>query len=185
MRKTIPLISLAGMLAIAACQGNNTTATENTASADANGMVPVDNMAAPGGTVDTAFVTDAIKGDNSEVALGKLASTKASSQAAKAFGAMLVTDHGAHKTKLAALAAAAGSEVTDDPSEEGKANLDKLGKLSGAEFDKAFKTAMIEDHTKDIAKYEKQASSGDAQTAALAKETLPTLRKHLEAANAL
>jgi putative membrane protein len=44
---------------------------------------------------------------------------------------------------------------------------------------------MIEDHTKDISKYEKQASSGDAQTAALAKKTLPTLRKHLETANAL
>ena len=44
---------------------------------------------------------------------------------------------------------------------------------------------MIDDHKKDIAKYEKQASSGDPQTAALAKDTLPTLRKHLETAESL
>jgi len=44
---------------------------------------------------------------------------------------------------------------------------------------------MVEDHTKDITKYEKQAASADAQTAALAKKTLPTLRKHLDVAKAL
>ena len=44
---------------------------------------------------------------------------------------------------------------------------------------------MVEDHNKDIAKYEKQANAGDAKTAALAKDTLPTLRKHLGLAKAL
>jgi putative membrane protein len=64
-------------------------------------------------------------------------------------------------------------------------NLEKLKALHGAEFDKQFKTMMVDDHKKDIAKYEKQASSGDPQTAALAQKTLPTLRKHFDAANAL
>ena len=36
---------------------------------------------------------------------------------------------------------------------------------------------MVEDHTKDIGKYEKQASSGDADTAALAQKTLPDSSK--------
>lgn len=135
--------------------------------------------------IDAAFVTDAMKGDNGEVAIGKLAQAQASSQAAKDFGAMLATDHGAHKDKVAALASANGIPVTDDPSEEGKANLDKLKGLKGTEFDKAFKAAMIDDHQKDIAKYEKQASSGDSETATLAKDTLPTLRKHLSTAQAL
>jgi hypothetical protein len=44
---------------------------------------------------------------------------------------------------------------------------------------------MVEDHTKDIAKYEKQETDGDPQTSGLAKETLPTLRKHLVTANSL
>jgi putative membrane protein len=126
-----------------------------------------------------------MKGDNGEVAIGRLAAAQGQSQGVKDFGNLLVTDHGAHKQELASLAQAAGAPVTDDPSDEAKANLEKLKALRGAEFDKQFKAMMIEDHTKDIAKYEKQASSGDSRTAALAQKTLPTLRKHLDAANAL
>jgi len=57
--------------------------------------------------------------------------------------------------------------------------------IETAEDRERFKQAMIEDHQKDIAKYEKQSSNGDPQTSALAKETLPTLRKHLETAQGL
>jgi putative membrane protein len=169
-------------LALGACHKNS---DNSAAYSDENATNEAANNAGAATTVDAAFVTDAMKGDNGEVAIGKLAEAQASSQAAKDFGKMLETDHGAHKDKLAALASANNIPVTDEPSEEGKANLDKLKALKGAEFDKAFKAAMIDDHQKDIAKYEKQASSGDATTAALAKETLPTLRKHLSTAQSL
>lgn len=171
-------------LALGAC---NKSSDDNSAYNDAN-VAEASNEALPNGTataIDAAFVTDAMKGDNGEVAIGKLAQAQGQSQATKDFGAMLATDHGAHKDKLASLASANGIAVTDDPSDEGKANLDKLKGLKGADFDKAFKATMIEDHQKDIAKYEKQASSGDSQTAALAKETLPTLKKHLSTAQSL
>jgi len=177
---------------IAACQkngeANDAAVNDQTAGSENiaidNGMAGMANESAAS-TVDSAFVTEGMQGDNGEVAIGNLAATKASSQAAKDFGKMLATDHGAHKQKLAALASNAGIPITDEPSDEGKANLDKLKGLSGAAFDKAFKQAMIDDHQKDIAKYEKQASSGDPQTSALAKETLPTLRKHLATAQSL
>jgi putative membrane protein len=130
-------------------------------------------------------VTEAIKGDNGEVAIGELAQAQGQSQAVKDFGKLLVSDHGAHKQELATLAQASGIQVTSDPAAEAKANLEKLRTLRGAAFDKEFKAMMVQDHTKDIAKYEKQANSGDARTAALAQKTLPTLRKHLDAAKAL
>jgi putative membrane protein len=169
-------------LALGACHKNSEgTAAYNEGNAGNEAVA----HGAAATAIDATFVTDAMKGDNGEVAIGKLAQAQASSKAAKDFGAMLATDHGAHKDKLAKLASDNGIPVTDDPSDEGKANLDKLKALKGADFDKAFKAAMIDDHTKDIAKYEKQASSGDATTASLAQETLPTLRKHLAAAKAL
>lgn len=118
-------------------------------------------------------------------AIGELAQTQGESQAVKDFGKLLVADHGAHKQELGALAQAAGIKTTDDLSDDAKANLEKLEALRGHAFDREFKTMMVEDHTKDIGKYEKQASSGDADTAALAQKTLPTLRKHLEAAKSL
>ena len=189
--KSLKLVLMASACLVAACQKNDTSS--ETATNDQT--VGTDNMAIDNGAatmantsatnVDASFVKDALEGDNGEVAIGNLAATKASSQAAKDFGKMLATDHGAHKQKVAALASSAGVTVSDEPSPEGKANLKKLQGLSGAAFDKAFKQAMIDDHQKDIAKYEKQASSGDPQTSALAKDTLPTLRKHLETAQSL
>jgi len=137
------------------------------------------------GSIDSAFITEAMQGDNAEVPIGQLAQAQGTSQKVKDFGRLLVDDHGSHKEELKTLAATAGIAVTDEPSAEGKTNLEKLKALSGAGFDTQFKAIMIEDHTKDIAKYERQTASSDAQTAALAQKTLPTLRKHLDAAKAL
>jgi putative membrane protein len=182
---------LASVFAVASC--NKTPDSTEMASNDIDTAIPVDNfsenlgedVAATASTIDAAFLTDAMKGDNSEVAIGKLAATQATSKAAKDLGTMLAADHGSHKGKLAALATEAGVTATDDPSDEGKANLDKLKALKGAEFDKEFARLMVEDHKKDIAKYEKQAASSDPKTSTLAKDTLPTLRKHLEVAEGL
>jgi putative membrane protein len=184
--KTHALTAVAALFTVAACSRSEPTpADENQIAAsdafnNATGETVTENA-----SVDSTFVTDAVKGDNGEVAIGKLAQAQGQSQAVKDFGTLLVSDHGAHKQELAALAQSAGISVSDEPTDEAKANLEKLRALHGAEFDKQFKMIMIEDHKKDIAKYEKQAASGDSQTAALAQKTLPTLRKHLDAANAL
>jgi len=184
--KTHALTAVVALFAITACNRAERTETEENQVAASDVF---NNATGAGvtetGTVDSAFVTDAIKGDNGEVAIGNLAQAQGQSRAVKDFGKLLVSDHGAHKQELAALASSAGVSVTDEPTDEAKANLTKLEALHGTEFDKQFKMMMIEDHKKDIAKYEKQASSGDPQTAALAQKTLPTLRKHLDAANAL
>ena len=183
----LKVVLFSSALALGACQRN--TAPDEASNADLNtiAIAPENGSMTNGAAspVDARFVMDATMGDNGEVAIGKLAAAQATAQAAKNFGQMLVSDHGAHKEKLAALAASASIPSTDDLSEEAATNLAKLKTLKGAEFDRAFKQMMIEDHTKDIAKYEKQASSGDPQTSVLARETLPTLRKHLSTAKSL
>jgi len=186
MKQFYASVALAGLLVTAGCHKDE---SDNTMAPTDNGYATADNMAMNNGaaamTVDAAFLTDAMKGDNSEVAIGKLAAAQGGSQAVKDLGTMLVTDHGAHKDKLAAMASGAGIATTDDTSDDGKAALAKLTPLHGDAFDKAFKETAIADHEKDIAKYEKQAAATDAQTAALAKDTLPTLHKHLDAAKKL
>lgn len=182
--KNLTLTAIAAVLALGACSKADTTANDNNV-LENEPVSDVSTNAASATAVDTAFLTEAMQGDNGEVAIGQLAQAQGASQKVKDFGKLLVDDHGAHKQELKTLAASAGVAVTDEPSAEAKANLDKLKGLSGDAFDKEFKSMMVDDHTKDIAKYEKQASSSDAQTAALAQKTLPTLRKHLDAANAL
>ena len=183
--KSHALTAVAAVLAVAACNRSEPEADLNQIAVSEDVSNETASTSTEPAAIDSVFVTDAIKGDNGEVAIGQLAQAQGQSQAVKDFGKLLVSDHGAHKQELAALAQTAGVPVTNEPTDEAKANLEKLKGLRGADFDKQFKTMMVEDHTKDIAKYEKQASSGDTQTAALAQKTLPTLRKHLDAANAL
>ena len=66
---------------------------------------------------------------------------------------------------------------------EHQKTIDKLSKLSGADFDKAYMSDMLKDHEKDVAMFEKEANSGkDADVKAWANTTLPTLRDHLQMA---
>lgn len=197
MKNSIRTLTLtaAAVLALAACK--KTTETNNMAALDLNATdniamtanTPATNEAgtntAAAGQVDADFVTSSIKGDTAEVAIGQLATTKGSTKAVRDFGQMLVTDHGAHKQKLIDLANTAGIAVPTEPADEGHANLLKLQALSGTTFDKTFEQMLVDSHHKGIAKNEKQAASGDAQTAALAKATLPVLKKHLANAEAL
>ena len=184
--KNLALTAMGAALLVGACSKTDTyEANVDDAIAMENTTGDMTPNTAVAGMVDSAFITEAMQGDNAEVAIGQLAQTQGTSQKLKDFGRVLVEDHGSHKEELKTLAGTAGVTVTDEPSAEGKANLEKLKALSGAEFDKQFKAMMIEDHTKDIAKYEKQAASSDEQTAALAQKTLPILRKHLDVANGL
>ena len=186
MTRTALALMFTTVIALGACQKNDTASGNDTLAVD---NLTVENADLGNGattsTVDAAFLTDAMKGDNSEVALGKIAQAKGSTQGVKDLGTMLVTDHGAHKTQVTALAQQAGVPVTDEIMDEAKTLETKLNGLSGAAFDKAFVDAAVEDHQKDIAKYEQQAKSSDAQTAQLAQQTLPTLHEHLDTAKSL
>jgi hypothetical protein len=49
-----------------------------------------------------------------------------------------------------------------------------LARLSGAEFDRQFAAEMVKRRQVEIAKYEKQAESGDSKVSELAEDLLPT-----------
>ena len=126
--KSVKLALIASACLVTACHKNDTsteTATNDQTvgtdnMANNNDDASMTNTSATATNVDKSFVKVALEGDNGEVAIGNLAATKASSQAAKDFGKMLATDHGAHKQKVAVLASSAGVTVTDEPSAEGK-----------------------------------------------------------------
>ncbi len=134
---------------------------------------------------DKAFLTDAMKGDNSEVALGKLAAQKGESEGVKAFGNTLATDHAKAKDEVAAVATSMKVMVTDHVTPEASKELKKLDKLSGAAFDKEFAAYMVKDHKKDIAEFKEKAAEGNHEVSMLAEKTLPTLEHHLEMAQSL
>jgi len=67
---------------------------------------------------------------------------------------------------------------------DAKAEARKLDRLSGPAFDKAFATFMVAAHKKAISDYEEEANQ-HSQAAELARQTLPTLHKHLDMAASL
>ena len=186
MSRNIIALSFATALALSACQENSPSADNDSlvVNTPMAGEAETANMAQATG-LDTAFVTDGIKGDTAEVAIANLASAKGTTQGVRDFANMLITDHSAHKQKLIALANSAGVAVPTEPADTGRAQLAELEKLSGPEFDRALLKTLIGNHQKGIAKNEAQAKSGDAQTAKLAQETLPVLKKHLATAEGL
>jgi putative membrane protein len=134
---------------------------------------------------DAAFLTKAMKGDNSEIALGKLAVQKGDEKDVRSFGHTLVSDHRNAKRDAAAVAKQLGVPVTGKLTDEAKQERSKLQSLNGQAFDREFVSYMVSDHKKDISEFKDEAASGKGAVPQLAQKTLPTLRKHLHIAESL
>jgi putative membrane protein len=130
------------------------------------------------------FLKEAIEGNFAEVQMGQLAQKQASSAGVRSFGEMLEKDHSSANQKATAAATSLGMTPPTSQNKKQTADFDKMSKLSGVQFDKAFVTHMVADHKKDIKDYEKAAKKKDA-AGSYAIETLPTLRKHLDTALSL
>ncbi|HEX7778040.1 MAG TPA: DUF4142 domain-containing protein, partial [Vicinamibacterales bacterium] len=66
-----------------------------------------------------------------------------------------------------------------------KAVKDRLGKLDGAAFDKAYVAEMVKDHKQAITNFERAAKSADPDVKAFAEKMLPALKEHLSQAQAI
>ena len=136
---------------------------------------------------DQQFVDFVAQTDMVEANLGQLAQTAATAQPVKDYAEMLVTDHTADYQKVSDLARQASLTVpTAIDAENNKKMIDPFQKLKGASFDHRYEADMVEGHTKAIEVFKKEAA--DAQNPALkayAEATLPTLAKHLSAAQDL
>ena len=134
---------------------------------------------------DTSFINDAIQGDNAEIKMGQLAQQNGSSQGVKTLGETLVSDHTMAKSQAGNVAQQMGVKPPSGVSQEAQHTYDKLAKLSGAEFDRAFLKDAVKDHRKDIAKYQHEANAKDGPASDMAAKQLPTLEKHLRMAENL
>jgi len=132
---------------------------------------------------DKMFVKRAAEGGLAEVELGKLATEKASSDDVKKFGQRMVDDHTKANDQLKQVAAQENITLPTEPSAKDKATKDRLEKLSGAEFDRAYMKDMVTDHQKDVADFARESKTGqNAAVKNFAEQTLPTLRSHLKEA---
>ena len=136
---------------------------------------------------DKSFVEKAVQSGNAEVIAAKLAQQKSSNPAVKSFAEMMSKDHSNAAAKLSSIATQKGVTVSEDDTGKYKSDLEKLSKLDGADFDKAFATKVgVSAHKDAVSLFEKESKSGaDGDLKTFAGATLPTLQHHLEMAQAL
>ena len=135
---------------------------------------------------DKTFMMKAAEGGLAEVQFGQLAADKASSSEVKDFGKQMADDHGKANDQLKAIAAQKGVTLPTDLNAKDKAEKDRLSKLSGADFDRAYMQAMVRDHMKDVGEFKRESSAAkDNDVKNFASQTLPTLQSHLDKAKSV
>jgi putative membrane protein len=185
-------LSYAIMIAVAAYafQGCSNTPKDAKENADSLNKTKdtTKNSAATGGIAvtsdDAKFATDAANGGLAEVALGKLAQTKATNAEVKNFADMMVTDHSKANDELMAIAKTKNITLPAAPDADHQKKLEDLSKLSRKDFDKAYVDAMVDGHKKTLDLMQKAAKNcADADLKAFAAKTAQVVQTHLDAIN--
>ncbi|HEX4773600.1 MAG TPA: DUF4142 domain-containing protein [Bryobacteraceae bacterium] len=129
---------------------------------------------------DKRFVKDAAIGGMAEVELGKLALQKASRDDVKQFAQKMVDDHSKANDQLKQVASKANITIPDTLDSKHQSKMEKLSKLSGEEFDKAYVKDQLKDHETDVKEFQNEAQNGsNPDVKAFASTTLPILQDHL------
>jgi putative membrane protein len=135
------------------------------------------------GSAERKFMTGAAMGGMAEVEGGQLAAKKATTKEVKEFGQRMVDDHGKANEELKRIAATKGVQLPTQLDRKHRGDLERLAKLSGADFDREYMEYMVKDHKKDVAEFKKAAQGlTDADVKQFASSKLPTLEEHLRMA---
>jgi putative membrane protein len=165
---------------------SNSTVNSDTAGTNANNNTTANTPATPLSKEDSNFVIEAAIGGMMEVDAGNLAQQNANNQRVKDFGGMMVTDHSKANNELQGLASSHGISLPAALPADKQKHLDAMKKMTGKAFDKHYMDMMVNDHKKTIDKF-KMASEkcDDANLKSWASQTLPTLQKHMDSAQAV
>jgi putative membrane protein len=154
------------------------------------------------GMVVRNWVEDRLMAGMTEVKLGELAGQKAQNADVKAFGKMMVQDHTKAGDELKQIATGHNITPPADLDDDHRDKLERLSKLTGAEFDREYINMMVDDHEATVKALEdrldkegtdenprytakKADNPSETQVNGWAAKTIPTVRKHLDRARQL
>ena len=136
--------------------------------------------------LDKDFLIKMASCNHAEAEISKLADKRAESKAVKDFATKLVRDHKETLKRIAQLLDTRKIGVVAGLNKEMRDEVNRLSKLEGGDFDRAYLQCMIKEHKNAIAIVEHQAKDGqDVDVRAYAEGALPVLRKHLDKAKEL
>lgn len=135
---------------------------------------------------DAGFLKEADQSGLAEITASRMAAARATDPKVRGYAAHLVDEHEAMAADLKKVAMEKNVELATKLDAKRQATADRLGKLQGAAFDKAYIEQMTSDHQSTVEFFERGAmTSKDDDTRALIGRSLPMLRKHGEMAKAM
>ena len=99
---------------------------------------------------DTEYLQKTAQGTMAEVKMGEMAQKQAADERVKQFGKRMVDDHGKDLQNLRQLADQKHVTLPEAPSRKQRKEIDKLAKLSGADFGKEYVKYEVKDHKDDV-----------------------------------
>jgi putative membrane protein len=137
-------------------------------------------------SADRQFMTRAAMMDMAEIQTGRLAVSQGASESVRQFGQRMIDDHTRTSQQLMQMASAAGFTPPQTLDAKHQAAADKLSRLTGAEFDRAYMKQMVKDHQEAVSLYQRQSTRGGMpDLRAFASATLPALQEHLSMARSM
>lgn len=134
------------------------------------------------------FVAKATKSGRFEVESSELAAEKTENAEVSAFARQMINDHNKANERLKELAQSADQTAASETDQDAKykEKIDKLNEAGGRDFDRQYMEMQVEAHKKAVELFRNYAQNGDdVGLKGFAKDTLPTLERHLDQAQRL
>ncbi|HZO87803.1 MAG TPA: DUF4142 domain-containing protein [Chthonomonadaceae bacterium] len=165
-------LTLVGVAAALAWAYAGQTRTNNRASNMAQNRTALNAM-------DQKFMTRAAAGGMFEVQSSQLALQQASNPEVKQFAQEMVNDHTKANDQLKQIAGNMNVTLPTATDASHKGIINKLTRLHGAAFDKAYMRAQVTAHKATVALFRTEEKRGsDPAVKGFAQQTLPTLITH-------
>ncbi len=137
------------------------------------------HIATPQSTT-VSFLEHAAEGQWMEMALGQMATQKATDEQVKQFGARMIQDHKKAGLQIRTLVLNERIELHAHPLEQHKHLITNLSQLSGKEFDRAYMTSMLRAHAQYVKDFGQHSlMEENMEVRQWAASALPVLKEHL------
>ena len=144
------------------------------------GAGPMTTLNAQGQGTDQQFVTQVAGANLLEVRMGQAAQQKGENLAVKQFAQQMIIDHTNMQKQWMAVAKKLNIPFKADLLPQQVQQAEQLKNLSKADFDKAYMSLMVQNHSDNVSTFTRERSaSHSADVRQLIESSLPGLQQHL------
>ncbi len=132
-----------------------------------------------------AFIKNGIEGGLMEIKASGMVITKSNNHRVISLAKMIIDDHTQFGEDLEKLKADKKITEADSISPAHQLQLNDLEQKKGVEFDKAYLQMIVVDHEGAVKLFTNATTNTDSKIKKVAKQNLPTIKMHLDSANAI